>query len=69
MIICTQIKDSGKEFACQCKRNKRLWFNPWIRKIPWRRPWQPTPVFLPEECHGEELGRLHPRGSQRLRHN
>ena len=25
---------------------------PWIRKIPWRRKWQPTPVFLPGESHG-----------------
>ena len=29
----------------------RLWFNPWVRKIPWRRAWQPTPVFLPGESH------------------
>ena len=28
---------------------KRHGFNPWIRKIPWRREWQPTSVFLPEE--------------------
>ena len=27
-------------------------FDPWIRKIPWRRKWQPTPVFLPGESHG-----------------
>ena len=33
---------SGKESTCQCG------FNPWIRKIPWRRKWQPTQVFLPE---------------------
>ena len=26
-------------------------FNPWVRKIPWRREWQPTPVFLPGEFH------------------
>ena len=43
----------GKESACQCKRCKRLEFNPWIRKIPWRRKWQSPPVFLPEESHGE----------------
>ena len=29
----------------------RLWFNPWVRKIPWRRAWQPTPLFLPGESH------------------
>ena len=28
-------------------------FDPWVRKIPWRRAWQPTPVFLPEEPHGQ----------------
>ena len=29
------------------------WFNPWAGKIPWRREWQPTPVFLPGESHGQ----------------
>ena len=28
-------------------------FAPWVGKIPWRRLWQPTPVFLPEEVHGQ----------------
>ena len=28
-------------------------FDPWIGKIPWRRKWQPTPVFLPGESHGQ----------------
>ena len=28
-------------------------FNPWVRKIPWRREWQLTPVFLPGEFHGQ----------------
>ena len=32
---------------------KRPRFNPWVRKIPWKREWQPTPVFLPEESHGQ----------------
>ena len=32
---------------------KRLGFDPWVRKIPCRRAWQPTPVFLPGECHGQ----------------
>ena len=35
-----------------CLQCKRPGFNPWIRKIPWRREWQPTPVFLPGESHG-----------------
>ena len=36
----------------QCRRLKRLGFDPWVGKIPWRRAWQPTPVFLPGESHG-----------------
>ena len=42
---------SGKEFACQCRRHKRCRFNPWVGKIPWKRKWQPTPVFLPGKSH------------------
>ena len=36
---------NGKESTCQCKR---LGFNPSVGKIPWRRKWQLTPVFLSE---------------------
>ena len=45
--------DSGEEPACQCRRHKRLGFYPPVGKIPWRRQWQPTPVFLPEKFHGQ----------------
>ena len=41
-----------KKSACHCRRHKRRGFDPWIRKIPWRRKRQPTPVFLPGESHG-----------------
>ena len=45
-------------------------FSPWVGKIPWRRAWQPTPVFLPGESPwAEEPGRLQPMGSQRIRHD
>ena len=27
-------------------------FDPWVGKIPWRRKWQPTPVFMPGKTHG-----------------
>ena len=40
---------SGMESACEC----RCGFNPWIRKIPRRRKWQPTAVFLPGKSHGQ----------------
>ena len=39
---------SGKESTCQCRRH---WSYPSVRKIPWRRKWHPTPVFLPGESH------------------
>ena len=42
---------SGKESACQCRRFRRCGFSPWVWKIPWRRKWQPTPIFLPGKFH------------------
>ena len=44
---------SGKEPTCQWRRHKRCGFSPWVRKILWRRAWQPTPEFLPRESHGQ----------------
>ena len=44
---------SGKEPTCRCRRRKRCKFDPWVRKIPWGRAWQPTPVILPGEVHGQ----------------
>ena len=41
---------SGKEYSCQCRRPG---FGPWVRKILWSRKWQPTPVFIPGEFHGQ----------------
>ena len=32
---------------------KRFWFDPWVGKTPWRRKWQPSPVFLTEKPHGQ----------------
>ena len=29
-------------------------FDPWVKKMPWRRKWQPTPVFLPGKSHGQK---------------
>ena len=43
----------GKEPSCQYRRPKRHRFDPWVKKIHWRRMWQPTPVFLPGESHGQ----------------
>ena len=41
---------SGKEPTCQCRKSR---FDSWVGKIPWRGKWQPTPVFLPGESHGQ----------------
>ena len=43
----------GKKNPLLCRRCRRLMFNPWVGKIPWRRAWQPTPAFLPRESYGQ----------------
>ena len=49
---------------------QETWFDPWLRKIPWRREWLPTAVFLPGESHvTEEAGRLQSIRLQRVRHD
>ena len=42
---------AGKEYTCQWRRYES---NPWVGKIPWRRKWQPTPVFFPDSSVGKE---------------
>ena len=54
----------GKESACQ---GRRPGFDPWVRNIPWRWAWQPTPVFLPGESHGQRsLAGYRPWGHKEL---
>ena len=49
----------------QCRRHKGCGFHPWVGKVPWRRVWQPTRVFLPGESPWtEEPGRLQSMGLQ-----
>ena len=43
----------GKESTCQCRSRG---FDPWVGKIPWRRKWQPTPVFLPRKSQRSLAG-------------
>ena len=47
---------SGKESTCQCRRSKSNRFDPRVGKIPWRRKWQPTPVFLHGKSHPLSMG-------------
>ena len=46
---------SGKEPACQSRKLKSPGLDPWVRKIPWRRKWRPTPVFSSGEPHGRRI--------------
>ena len=58
---------SGKESNCQRRRRK---FNPWVGKIPWRKKWQPSPIFLPREFHGQmSLAGSSPQGRKRVGHD
>ena len=58
---------SGKESTCDAGD---AGFNPWIRKILWRRKWQPTPVYLPREFHGQRrLVGYSPCGHKEWRHD
>ena len=57
LIICITSRGfpgvaSVKETASQCRRQRLEW-DPWVRKIPWSRKWQHTPVFFP----GKPMGR------------
>ena len=54
-----------KRISLQCRRRG---FDPWVRKIPWRREWKAIPVILPGELHGQRrlVGSM---GSQRVGHN
>ena len=55
---------SGKEPSCQ---HKRRGFDPWVGKIPCKRAWQSTPVFLPGESHGQRsLAGYSPKGPKEL---
>ena len=63
--VCTlPLLPGKKEPACQCrrrKRRKRRGFDPWVWEVPWRRKWQPTPVFLPGKSYGQSslVGYIH----------
>jgi len=42
MKVALEVKNPPGQY----RRHKRCGFDPWVRKIPWRRKWKPTPVFL-----------------------
>ena len=56
--------------VAQVVKNSPAMQETWVGKIPWRRAWQPTSVFLPRESPWtEKPGRLQSMGSQRVRHD
>ena len=66
-IVSRIVNVVGKRLHLQCVRPG---FKPWVGKIPWRRAWQPTPVFLPGESHEQRsLVGYSPWGSRRVRHD
>ena len=57
-----------KNLFANAGRCKRYGFNLWVGKIPWRRAWQFTPVFLPGESHGQRsLVHYSPQGHKKSR--
>ena len=48
-LDCLPRQLSGQESASQCRRHRRPGYDPWVRKSPWSRKWQPTPVFPSRE--------------------
>ena len=59
LLLASQVKNLG----ILCLQRRRCRLDPWVGKILWRREWEPTPIFLPEESHGQEsLAGYSPRG-------
>ena len=59
-----------ERIVCHCRRSRGCRFDPWVRKISWRRKWQLTPVFLPGKSHGQRsLAGYSPEGCKRFRHD
>ena len=48
------------------RKNQFNIFNPWVGKIPWRRKWLPTPVFLPGKSHGQRTAHVVTKSQTRL---
>ena len=52
----------------QCRRHRRHEFNPWVRKIPWRRKQQPIPILLPGKFHGKGTWQTTAQGLAKTEH-
>ena len=70
MVISVNRASQVVLVVSQCKRCKRQGFDPCVGNIPWRRKWQPTPLFLPGKSHGQKsLEGYSPRGLKRVGHD
>ena len=61
--------DSVGRLCLQCRQCKRRRFDPWAKKIPWKKAWQPTPAFLPGESHGQRSLAGYVPWGRRVRHD
>ena len=68
LIRIPQVVLVVKNLPASVGRHKSCRFNPQVGKISWRRAWQPTPVFLPEECHRQRSPQGHTRPKQLSMH-
>ena len=69
VTACTYMIDEFLAFL-ESLQDRRLGFDPWVGKIPCRRNWQPTPVFLPGKSHGQRsLVGYNPRDCKRVGHD
>ena len=67
MPLCAFLVAQWQRISLPCRSHKRCGFSPWLGKVPWRRAWQPPPVFLPGESHGQRsLAGCSPQGCEEL---
>ena len=52
-VHMVRVKTIWFRWSRVCLQCRRPEFDPWVRKIPWRKKWQPTPIFLPGESYGQ----------------
>ena len=67
--VASQVVKLIKNLPAQCGRHKRHRFSLWAGKIPWRRKWQPTPIFLPGKFMDTGAQQAKYMGTQRVGHN
>ena len=71
-VCCSKPPSTASLVAQMVKNLPGCWrpgFSPWVGKIPWRREWQPTPIFLPGESHGQRSLMGYSPWGQRVGHN